>query len=128
MNNKLFCTLSERDELRECVDIICSNYDLIYGRIFVLESPDTDEYILTYNVDLVNVSYFIPNTILVHLKKHTRTLYTINALNSLIRELNYGVLDKTYKINWSNYRNSLLLTKNNELNTIRTKFFKKIEF
>ena len=49
----------------------------------------------------------IPDTISLHRKKNTNTLYTINALNDLIRELNAGKLDKTYPIKWENYKNSL---------------------
>jgi hypothetical protein len=45
---------------------------------------------LTYNVDLGNTKgeFAIGNTILVHRKKQTNTLYTINALNELIKSLN----------------------------------------
>jgi hypothetical protein len=39
------------------------------------------------------------NTILVHRKKETNTLYTINALNELIKKLNGGVVDIAYKVN-----------------------------
>jgi hypothetical protein len=50
------------------------------------------------------------NTISVHRKKETNTLYTVNALNEIIQRLNNGVLDKTYQLEWYNYQNSLLLT------------------
>jgi hypothetical protein len=63
----------------------------------------------------------IPDTISLHRKKHTNTLYTINALNDLIRELNNGKLDKSFSIEWENYKNSLLLTNDNGLNKIPTK-------
>ena len=62
----------------------------------------------------------IPNTILVHRKKQTNTLYTINALNEVIKYLNRGVLDTSYKIPWENYRNCLLLTKELGFKKIRT--------
>ena len=57
----------------------------------------------------------------------TNTLYTINALNDLIRELNDGKLDKNFQINWSNYQNCLLLTNENGLNKIPTKIHKIID-
>ena len=57
----------------------------------------------------------------------TNTLYTINALNDLIRELNDGKLDKSYQINWADYQNCLLLTNENGLNKIPTKIYKIID-
>ena len=63
----------------------------------------------------------IDNTILVHRKKQTNTLYTINALNELIKSLNNGVLDKTYAIEWENYRNCILLIQAEGFNRINTK-------
>ena len=63
----------------------------------------------------------IDNTILVHRKKQTNTLYTINALNELIKSLNNGVLDKTYAIEWENYRNCILLVQAEGFNKIDTK-------
>ena len=63
----------------------------------------------------------IQDTISLHRKKHTNTLYTINALNDLIRELNGGKLDKSFSVDWENYRNSLLLTSDSGLNKIPTK-------
>jgi hypothetical protein len=68
----------------------------------------------------------LPNTILLHRKKESNTLYTINALNALIKSLNNGVLDTNYRITWLDYKNSILLIQNNDLNIIQTKIFKII--
>ena len=62
----------------------------------------------------------LDNTILLHRKKQTNTLYTINALNSLIQILNNGVLDTTYQLDWENYRNCILLTNEEGLRRIDT--------
>ena len=99
----------------------------MYNKIFVLYSKSQDEYICTYNVDFANVSNFIDNTILVHRKKESNTLYTINALNTLIKELNGGKLDTSYRVNWPDYRNCVLLTKGSELKRVNTKLFRIIE-
>jgi len=88
MSNKLFCTFSTEDDLENVLNTIQSKYKIIYSKIFVLYSKSQDEYMCTYNVDFGNVSTFLENTILVHRKKETNTLYTINALNTLIKELN----------------------------------------
>ena len=127
MSNKLFCTFSTEDTLDDVLTSIKQKYRIVYNKIFVLYSKSQDEYICTYNVDFGNVSTFLENTILVHRKKETNTLYTINALNTLIKELNDGKLDTSYKVNWSDYRNCILLTKGPELKRINTKLFNIIE-
>ena len=127
MSNKLFCTFSTESDLDNTLQVIQSKYNIIYNKIFVLYAKSQDEYICTYNVDFGNVSNFLENTILVHRKKESNTLYTINALNTVIKELIGGVLDTSYKINWSDYRNCILLTKGSELKRINTKLFRIIE-
>ena len=127
MSNKLFCTFSTQEGLEDVLSSIQEKYRIIYNKIFVLYSKSQDEYICTYNVDFGNVSTFLENTILVHRKKETNTLYTINALNTLIKEINGGVLDTSYRVNWSDYRNCILLTKGPELKRINTKLFRILE-
>ena len=127
MSNKLFCTFASEESLDEVLNVIQTNYKIIYNKIFVLYSKSQDEYICTYNVDLGNISNFINNTILVHRKKESNTLYTINSLNRLIESLNGGVLDVNYKINWTDYQNCVLLTKGPELKRVNTKLYRIVE-
>lgn len=127
MNNKLFCTFTTEDTLEGVLASIQDRYKILYNKIFVLYSKSENEYICTYNVDLANVSSFINSTILVHRKKESNTLYTINSLNRLIESLNGGVLDTSYKINWQDYTNCILLTKGPELRRINTKLYKIVE-
>lgn len=127
MSNKLFCTFATEDTLDSVLELIQDKYKIIYNKIFVLYSKSQDEYICTYNVDFGNVGSFIDNTILVHRKKESNTLYTINALNTLIKELNNGQVDSNYRVNWKDYRNCILLTKGPELKRINTKLFRIIE-
>ena len=127
MSNKLFCTFATEDSFESVLNQIQERYKIIYNKIFVLYSKSQDEYICTYNVDFGNVGAFLDNTILVHRKKESNTLYTINALNTLIKQLNGGVLDTTYKINWTDYRNCILLTKGPDLKRINTKLYKILE-
>lgn len=127
MTNKLFCTFTNEENLEYTLDSIQDRYNIIYNKIFVLYAKSQDEYICTYNVDMGNVNTFIENTILVHRKKETNTLYTINALNSLIKELNGGVLDKSYRINWQDYRNCILLTKGLQVKRVNTRLHEIIE-
>lgn len=127
MSNKLFCTFSTEEELDSTLEAIQGKYQILYNKIFVLYSKSSDEYICTYNVDFGNVSNFLDNTILVHRKKDSNTLYTINALNTLIRELNGGVADSSYKVDWNDFRNCILLTRGSDLKRVNTKLFKIIE-
>ena len=127
MSNKLFCTFSSEQQLDEILSTIQSKYKIIYNKIFVLYSKSQDEYICTYNVEFGNVSNFLENTILVHRKKESNTLYTINSLNRLIESLNGGVLDTNFKVDWNDYQNCILLTKGAELKRVNTKLFRILE-
>ena len=127
LNNKLFATFTNTEELDKLIEDIKSKYDIMYNKIFVLAIEDKDEYVVTYNVDQGNVNTIPDNTILVHRKKDSNTLYTINALNQLIKSLNGGVVDPRYRIEWKHYKNCILLTQNNELAQLNTKIHKIIE-
>lgn len=125
LRNKLFCTFSSKDGLERTLSTIKSEYTIMYGKIFVLESEDSDEFLCTYNIEVPETpTRVLSNTILLHRKKETNTLYTINSLNMLIKQLNGGVLDTTYKINWPDYQNTVLLTQGTDLKKLGTRIFK----
>jgi len=127
--NKLFCTFTLLIDLEETVTTINRKYSILFGKIFILESPQSDELICTYNIDTNNVSAEpMANTILLHRKKESNTLYTINALNTLIMSLNEGRLDKNYMVNWQDYKNSILLTNGPDLRKLDTAIHKIIDF
>jgi hypothetical protein len=44
----------------------------------------------------------------------------------LIKQENKGHTNHSYQINWSNYKNSILLTQHNELKQFNTKIYKII--
>ena len=123
MNNRLYCTFTNIDDIEIILQKIQTSYVILFNKLFVLESLDGEKIMLTYNVDMNNSTgeSMVDNTILVHRKKQTNTLYTINALNELIKSLNNGVLDKTYAIEWENYRNCILLVQAEGFNKIDTK-------
>lgn len=125
--NKLFCTFSSKTELEVTLETIQNQYKILFNKIFVLYIESTDEYVCTYNVDSVNMSNsLLENTILLHRKKESNTLYTINALNDLIKSLNAGVLDTSYIIDWNEYKNCILLTHSGDLRKLDTKIYKII--
>ena len=123
MNNRLYCTFTTLNDYEEVVNTIQSSYVILFNKLFILESLDGEKIMLTYNVDMNNsvVNSMVDNTILVHRKKQTNTLYTINALNEVIKSLNNGVLDKSFAVNWNDYRNCILLIQTEGFNRIDTK-------
>ena len=124
MKTQLLCTFTQKDKLEDILGLIIICNDILYEKVYVFQNgKDRDQLICTYNVeyDADNHPDDIPNTISLHRKKQSNTLYTINALNEVIRELNGGVLDKRFPIPWEQYQNSLLLTNDTGLNKIPTK-------
>ena len=127
MNNNLFCTFTILEDLDNLLNNIISNFTIKYNKIFILHIKSNNEYVCTYNIDLLNVNEIPQNTILVHRKKESNTLYTINALNELIKKLNGGIVDKKFPIEWKHYRNTILLTQHDELKQLKTKIYKIVE-
>ena len=127
MNNKLYCTFLQDEGVNEVVERILEEHDILFNKIFVLVALDDDKTMLTYNIDGPVYNLQLPNTILVHRKKQTNTLYTINALNEVIRYLNNGVLDTTYQVDWTRFRNSLLLTRPGGFKKVKTRLKTIIE-
>jgi len=126
--NKLFCTFTTPDELDTVLADINRRYTIMYNKIFVLESPQSKELMCTYNIDMGNTSDSpLPSTILLHRKKESNTLYTINALNALIRTLNEGILDTRFIVNWSDYKNCILLNNGPELRRLDTAIYKIVD-
>lgn len=90
--------------------------------MFVLENADDPaELFCTYNIDTgVASNRVMRSTISVHRKRRTNTIYTINALNALIRELNGGTLDTSYAIPWEDYDHRIILADGGTPNHIHT--------
>ena len=124
--NKLFATFSKKEDIEQTIDVITSRYAVLFNKIFILESKDSEEFICTYNIDPVNTNNIsvLSNTILLHRKKESNTLYTINALNTLIKTLNNGYADPNYRVNWPDYKNTILLTNGPDLRKLETTIYK----
>lgn len=127
INNRLFATFTSREDLDSLVENIQSTYTILFNKVFVLEVLDSDELVVTYNVDSGNLENIPENTILLHRKKESNTLYTINALNELIKKLNGGVVDTRFIVDWNHYRNCILLTQHNSMKQLNTKIFKILD-
>ena len=121
MRTQLLCTFTKTKVLTKTVDRIIQAYDILYNKIFVLNNEENQsELMCTYNIDSSMKVEILPDTISLHRKKQTNTLYTINALNECIKTVNNGVLDTTFQLDWENYRNSILVTNDEGLRRIDT--------
>jgi hypothetical protein len=122
---QLLCTFITADKLDESVEVIKNSYTLAFNNIYILENvDDANQLILTYNIVLGSLKPQYappPSTISVHRKKQTNTIYTINALNALIAGKNGGKVDKSYKIDWNELKNCILVTAHGQLKVVKTK-------
>ena len=130
MKTQLLCTFTSKEELQNTLQTIRETYHIVYNYIYVLQNKgNLDELFITYNIDTAyKPSYPLRDTILVHRKKQSNTLYTINALNELVKEENGGVLDKSFTIDWNKFRNSIIVTNTEGTKKISTRIFEVIEF
>ena len=130
MKTQLLCTFTTKDGLDNIAKQIENSYTIVFDKIYVLQNEDnTDELICTYNVDTKEAVDYnkVKGTISLHRKKHSNTLYTINALNECIKNLNNGVLDNKFIVPWENFKNMLMVTNSEGLNKINTRIFKIIK-
>jgi len=130
MRTQLLCTFTTKEELRDTLQTIRETYHIVYNYIYVLQNKgNLDELFITYNIDTqYQPTYPLRDTILVHRKKESNTLYTINALNELVKEENGGVLDKSFSIDWKKFKNSIIVTNTEGTKKISTRIFEVIEF
>ena len=127
MRTQLLCTFAHRKDLDLIVDYISKSYTISEKRMFVFSNAEkSSELYVTYNVEPDDYKK-TPNTIMIHRKKETNTLYTVNALNAIIRKSNNGVLDKKFVINWQIYNNSLMLTDGDDVRHIHLDLHKRID-
>jgi hypothetical protein len=129
MKTQLLCTFTTQYNLEQTIRDITKHFKIIFEKIYVLQNEDKPkELICTYNIDKNDDVDFnaVKNTISLHRKKITNTLYTINALNELIMEINNGVLDTSYQIPWDIYKNMILISNKEGLSRIPTRILKII--
>ena len=119
--------------MQDDIDGVIEKYFIPNKKIFIFneEDPDnTDSLFLTYNAEVdksQNIDHY-RKTISIHRKKEYNSFYTINALNELIKEKNDGVLDKTYKLNWEEYKDTFILNGKDSYRILPFQFFKIKKF
>ena len=120
MRPQLLCTFTYIDKLPYCLGEVYKTYTVeavsnVKCYSYVEESNNV---VCIYNVE--GSTKRMKDTISINRKKETNTLYTINALNTLIMNLNGGIMDTRYPINWHEYRNSVLLTQGTDFRKLNT--------
>ena len=127
MKTQLLCTFAHKKDLELIVDYVTKSYTISERRMFVFSDSDNrNDLYVTFNIEATGYSK-TPNTISIHRKKETNTLYTVNALNTIIRNANNGLLDKAFIVDWTLYRNSLLLTNEEALRKIQLQLVRRID-
>jgi len=130
MKTQLLATFTTKTDLDKIIEKIKGAYTIAFGKIYVLQNEgNVNELICTYNVDLEAGADYndVKGTISLHRKKHSNTLYTINALNEVIANLNNGLVDSKFIVPWENFKNTLMVTNSDGLNKIPTRIYKIIK-
>ena len=130
MKTQLLATFTTKTDLDKTIENIKGAYTIAFSKIYVLQNENNvNELICTYNVDLEKGADYndVKGTISLHRKKHSNTLYTINALNEVIANLNNGLVDSKFIVPWENFKNTLMVTNSDGLNKIPTRIYKIIK-
>jgi len=130
MKTQLLATFTTKTDLDTIIEKIKGAYTIAFSKIYVLQNENNiNELICTYNVDLEAGADYndVKGTISLHRKKHSNTLYTINALNEVIANLNNGLVDSKFIVPWENFKNTLMVTNSDGLNKIPTRIYKIVK-
>ena len=126
MNTQLLCLFTTKGELDKSVEFVLNQYILTNPNVFVLENKINEgELYITFNVEKGSSAIDSEwKTILVHRKKQSNTIYTINALNEVVKSKTGGILDNSYMIDWDAFKNCIITTSSIGYKKIPTKVFK----
>jgi hypothetical protein len=110
MRPQLLCTFTYIDKLPNCIGEVYKTYtvEAVSNLKCYSYIEESNNVVCVYNVE--GSTKRMKDTISINRKKETNTFYSINALNSLIRNLNNGVLDKTFRVDWTHYQDMILLS------------------
>ena len=134
----LLATFVRAEQIKKAIDEISDELGIDKNRMFLLKlisngNSKERKYVLTYNwhgdrgkSDFDFTKEYM--TISVNRKKQTNTIYTINALNSIIKEEYGPTIDpKTVKVDWDQYRNTMLIMNGDDLKSYKTYSVRRYE-
>lgn len=112
-NNSIIGTFVRKEDVSEFIDELYDYYGIRKSSVFVFAIDSNDEeYIVTFKSDGEYTK--LENSTVMHIKNGS--LFSINALNRLIeREKPYGVPNSEYRLDWSKYKDKLIIVTNGEL-------------
>ena len=120
-----------KEKINNFINKLVNDYNILKEKIFIIKNLDNNkQYIITYIFELtvdehVDFNDIYPGTIPLQKHKETNTIFTINALNSLIEKesnLTKGNIDyKSVDIEWDKYKNTCVVHKNGELIISKTR-------
>ena len=121
---QLLCTFSFESSFKKTVEEIKKFYSVYNNKFFIFSNVNVPkEIFITYNIVCSKKEFpKFPDTISIHRKKQTNTLYTLNAMNEVIKSENDGILDREFSVNWEAYKDSLILTGSPSIKIISIKF------
>ncbi len=125
-DSQLLCTFSSLKTYEKELPALAKFYTISENRVYVLANTECpDEVFLTFNAEKTNGSFF-PKTISVHRKKDYNVLYSINALNEMVKRQNGGEPSTKCDVLWSHYKNTLITMRDGVLRISPTKLIKII--
>lgn len=122
----LLASFIYKEKLEWFINHLDTEFNIQKNRVFGYENLiDDNKIIITYKITLkdgqrLNLKESFPNAVIIH--KRGDALYTINALNELIK-IKFGdeIDAKSVKINWSDYQNKFILLDNKKLTLLNIK-------
>lgn len=120
-DTQLLCTFATYQTYLQEVRALVQYYDIPENAVYVLQSTlDFNDIFLTFNAKRGKIEFY-PRTMAVHRKKEYNVIYSINALNELIRSETGGMSGREYQVDWEQYRNSFISTSGGKFRVIPTK-------
>jgi len=126
----LLASFGTKDQIDDIIKRITDAVTIPKHKIFIFKVTNCleEEYVFTYNIDSehANIDYskIYPGTISIHRKKETNTLFTINAMNEVIKIKNRGYANHNFNLKWDEFENTLLVIKRGKLRVLRLQLIK----
>ena len=115
--NILIGVFVKKDKILSFMEYLKNEFNIKYKKIYIHKIIGNEiEYLATFPTFNRDFLKKINNSILLHVKNGC--LFSINALNKLIENdnLNKGIDNKNIIVDWSKYKNKLIILNNNALN------------
>jgi hypothetical protein len=120
--NILLASFIFKDKTEIFLNYLEKSFNIPKDTVFIYDVSDEYKYMVTFKLTIndktkIDFKKDFYNATLIH--KRGTAIYSINALNKLIDSLNednIGNIDyKTFKIDWNQYQDKLMLIRNNNL-------------